>query len=183
MCKETTTWHSCGHGSEATVYCWRHRDGGGGDHVNCKHFSQPSVPSKSKCVKCKETQNLNMQLNPYTSLFSATGAPTEEAFCDTKIAIANKARKVRNQTQELARAITHPLQHTQAMTRSLTKPLHHNSAVVQCVGQLLHSKNSPGYAEESPPDYEEDSPDYEEKQEKDLCVNKTTMTNDVKVKF
>jgi hypothetical protein len=157
MCKETTTWHSCGHGSEATVHCWRHRDGGGGDHVDCKHFSQPSVASKSPCIKCKEAQKLNLQPSPYTSLMSATRAPTKEAFCDTKIALANKARKVRNQTQELARMIAHPLEHTQAITQDLAKPLPRNNVVVECLDKLLHSK---------PPKYEEKPPQYEEKQQK-----------------
>jgi hypothetical protein len=164
MCKETTTWHSCGHGSEATVHCWRHRDGGGGDHVDCKYFSQPSVSSKSKCVKCKETQKLDLALNPYTSLFSATGVPTEEAFCDTKIAIAKSARKVRTQTQELARTIAHPLGHTQTMAGSLTQLLNRNNVVVQCLDKILHSKKSPGHEEKSPPDYEDKPPTYEEKQ-------------------
>jgi hypothetical protein len=100
---------------------------------------------------------LNLQPSPYTSLFSATGAPTEEAFCDTKVALANKARKVRNQTQELARMIAHPLEHTQAMTRDIAKPLPHNKVVVQCLDKPLHSKT---------PKYEEKPPQYEEKQKK-----------------
>jgi hypothetical protein len=136
MCKETTTWHSCGHGSEATVYCWRHRDGGGGDHVDCKSFTQPSTTSKSPCIKCKEIRKLNLQPNPYTSLFSTTGVPAEGAFCDTKIAIAKSARKVRTQTQKIARTIAHP--------------------------KLLYSKKFPGYGEKSP-DFEEKPPAYEEK--------------------
>lgn len=164
MCKETTTWHSCGHGSEATVHCWRHRDGGGGDYVDCKHFSQPSVPSRSKCVECKETQTLNLEPNPYTSLFSATEAPTEEAFCDTKIAIAKNFRKVKTQTQELARRIAHPLEHRQAITRSLSQPLSCNNVVDQCLQKPLHLK--PSKYEEKPPKYEEKLPQYEEKQER-----------------
>jgi hypothetical protein len=148
MCKETTTWYSCGHGSEATVHCWRHRDGGGGDHVDCKNFSQPSVGSRSKCVKCKEAQKLNLAPSPYTSLFSATGVPTEEPFCDAKIAIAKSARKVRTQTQELARTIAHPLGNTQGLTRSLTQPLSSNNVVVQCLDKPLHSEKPPPYEEE-----------------------------------
>jgi hypothetical protein len=122
------------------------------------------VSSKSKCVKCKETQKLDLALNPYTSLFSATGVPTEEAFCDTKIAIAKSARKVRTQTQELARTIAHPLGHTQTMAGSLTQLLNRNNVVVQCLDKILHSKKSPGHEEKSPPDYEDKPPTYEEKQ-------------------
>jgi hypothetical protein len=153
MCKEITTWHSCGHGSETTVHCWRYKDLAC-DIVACKSFSQPSLASRGKCVKCKETQELGVARNPYTSLMSSTGLPTEEPFFSTKSTIANSARKVRTQAQDLVRTIAHPSESTQGMTRSLPQPLSRNNVVVQCLDNLLHSEK------EQPPPYEETQDKY-----------------------
>jgi len=78
-----------------------------------------------------KTQKLGVARNSYTSLYSATGVPTEEAFCETKIAIAQSARKARTQKKGLAKTIIRPLGQTQGMTRSLSQPLSRNNVVVQ----------------------------------------------------